>query len=80
MISFIVTGLLGVYLLPLLILSAPVMILGLYLGGRAHIGVSNRQMLILIGSLLLLAAVHCYSKPGVEGSCQCRKQVRVAWT
>lgn len=55
MISFIVTGLLGVYLLPLLILSAPVMILGLYLGGRAHIGVSNRQMLILIGSLLLVS-------------------------
>ncbi len=53
--TFVLSGLLGVYLLPLLIASAPVMIVGLYLGGRIHVGVSNRQMLILVGSLLLVS-------------------------
>lgn len=55
MLSFFISGLLGAYLLPLLIQSAPVMILGLYLGGRVHVGVSNRQMLVLIGLLLLVS-------------------------
>jgi len=55
MLSFFVTGLLAGYLLPLLLLSTPVMILALYLGSRVHVGLTNRQMLILIGSLLLVS-------------------------
>jgi uncharacterized membrane protein YfcA len=53
--TFVVSGLLGIYLLPLLTMSAPVMMIGLYLGSRVHVGVSNRQMLILVGSLLLVS-------------------------
>jgi len=54
-ITFIIMGLLGISLLPLIILSAPVMMLALYLGSRVHIGISNRQMLMLIGTLLLIS-------------------------
>ena len=54
-ITFIIMGLLGISLLPLIILSAPVMMLALYLGSRIHIGISNRQMLMLVGTLLLIS-------------------------
>lgn len=54
-ITFIIMGLLGISLLPLIILSAPVMMLALYLGSRVHIGISNRQMLMLVGTLLLIS-------------------------
>lgn len=53
--TFLVTGLLGLHLVPLLIASAPVMALALYLGHRVHVGISNRQMLVLIGTLLLIS-------------------------
>lgn len=52
---FLITGLLGMHLLPLLFTLAPVMILALYLGHRVHVGISDRQMLILIGTLLLVS-------------------------
>jgi uncharacterized membrane protein YfcA len=54
-ITFIIMGLLGISLLPLIILSAPVMMLALYLGSRIHVGISNRQMLMLVGILLLIS-------------------------
>lgn len=54
-ITFITMGLLGISLLPLIILSAPVMMLALYLGSRIHVGISNRQMLMLVGTLLLIS-------------------------
>ena len=54
-ITFIIMGLLGISLLPLIILSAPVMMLALYLGSRIHVGISNRQMLMLVGTLLLIS-------------------------
>lgn len=54
-ITFIIMGLLGMSLFPLIILSAPVMMLALYLGSRVHIGISNRQMLMLVGTLLLIS-------------------------
>lgn len=54
-VTFLVTGLLGTHLLPLLFPAMPVMALALYLGHRVHVGISNRQMLILVGALLLLS-------------------------
>lgn len=54
-ITFIIMRLLGISLLPLIILSAPVMMLALYLGSRIHIGISHRQMLMLVGTLLLIS-------------------------
>lgn len=52
---FFVIGLFGMHLLPLLLVTAPTMMLGLYLGHRVHIGISNRQMLMLVGVLLLIS-------------------------
>jgi uncharacterized membrane protein YfcA len=40
-------------MLPALLLSLPLMGLGLYLGNRVHLGISRRQQLALIGLLLL---------------------------
>jgi len=54
-ITFLVTGLLGMHLLPLLFASAPVMALALYVGHRVHVGISERQMLMLVGTLLLIS-------------------------
>lgn len=54
-ITFLVIGLLGLHLLPLLLVTTPTMILGLYVGHRIHIGISNRQMLMLVGTLLLIS-------------------------
>lgn len=51
---FLVTGiLLQDRLLPALLGAAPVMAIGLALGHRAHLGLSQRQMLVLIGLLLI---------------------------
>jgi len=54
-ITFLIAGLLGTHLLPLLLASAPVVFLALSLGHRVHIGISDRQMLKLIGTLLLVS-------------------------
>ncbi|MDP3482428.1 MAG: sulfite exporter TauE/SafE family protein [Sulfuricella sp.] len=54
LVSFLATGLLlqdGMF--TALLAALPVMALGLYLGHRAHIGISSRQMLKLIGVLLI---------------------------
>lgn len=56
-VSFLVTGLLGTHLLPFLLAAAPTMLLALYLGHRMHIGISDRQMLKLVGTLLLISGV-----------------------
>jgi uncharacterized membrane protein YfcA len=55
--TFLLTGLLGSQLLAPLGLLAPVMAVGLYAGHRVHVGISNRQMLTLIGLLLLLSGL-----------------------
>jgi uncharacterized membrane protein YfcA len=49
------TGLLASDLLPSIALSIPVMAAGLYLGNKAHLSISNRQTLTLIGGLLLVS-------------------------
>jgi len=54
-VTFLVAGLLGTHLLLLLLVSAPVIFLALFLGHRVHIGISDRQMLKLIGTLLLIS-------------------------
>jgi len=54
-VTFLIAGLLGTHLLPLLIASAPVIFLALYLGHRVHSGISDRQMLKLVGTLLLIS-------------------------
>jgi uncharacterized membrane protein YfcA len=54
-VAFFVTGLLDTHLLPLLFASVPVMALAIYLGHRVHIGISNRQMLIMVGTLLVIS-------------------------
>lgn len=54
LVSFLATGLLlqnGMF--TALLAALPVMALGLYLGHRAHLGISSRQMLKLIGMLLI---------------------------
>lgn len=54
LVSFLATGLLlqnGMF--TALLAALPVMALGLYLGHRAHLGISSRQMLKLIGVLLI---------------------------
>ncbi len=53
---FIATGLLlqdGMF--TALLVALPLMASGLYLGHRAHVGLSNRQMMTIIGTLLLLS-------------------------
>jgi uncharacterized membrane protein YfcA len=54
-VTFLVTGLLGTHLLPLLLALVPVMALALYLGHRVHVNISHRQMLMLVGTLLLVS-------------------------
>lgn len=54
-VSFLVAGLLGKNLLPLLLASAPVVLLALNLGHRVHIGIGQRQLMTLVGTLLLLS-------------------------
>lgn len=57
-ISFLITGLLlQKGMLTALLTALPVMALGLYLGHRAHIGVSSTQMLKLIGVLLVGSSI-----------------------
>lgn len=56
-VTFLVTGLLGTHLLPFLLAAAPTMLLALYLGHRVHIGINDRQMLKLVGTLLLISGV-----------------------
>jgi hypothetical protein len=54
LVSFLATGLLlqnGMF--TALLAALPVIALGLYLGHRAHIGISSRQMLRLVGLLLV---------------------------
>jgi hypothetical protein len=55
--TFLFAGLLAKELLPSIALSLPVMALGLYLGNKAHVGISNRHTLALIGVLLLVSGV-----------------------
>jgi uncharacterized membrane protein YfcA len=53
-VTFLATGLLlqgG--MLTALVAALPIMALGLYLGHRVHLGISSRQMLKLIGALLI---------------------------
>jgi uncharacterized membrane protein YfcA len=53
-VTFLATGLLlqgG--MLTALLAALPIMALGLYLGHRVHLGISSRQMLKLIGALLI---------------------------
>lgn len=53
-VTFLATGLLlqsGMF--TALLAALPVMALGLYLGHRAHLGISSRQMLKLVGALLI---------------------------
>ena len=54
-VTFLIAGLLDIHLLPLLLISTPAVILGLYLGHRVHIGISDQQMLRLIAVLLLIS-------------------------
>lgn len=54
-VSFLVAGLLSTALLPLLLACTPVMLLALHIGHRAHIGIGQRQMMLLVGTLLLLS-------------------------
>jgi len=54
-VSFLVAGLLGKNLLPLLLACAPVMLLALHVGHRVHIGIGQRQMMTLVGTLLLVS-------------------------
>ena len=54
-VTFLATGLLASDLLPCIALSLPVMAAGLYFGNKAHLGISNRQTLTLIGALLLVS-------------------------
>jgi hypothetical protein len=54
LITFLITGLLlQPGLLPAYLVALPIMALGLKLGHRVHLGLSNEQMLKLIGALLL---------------------------
>jgi hypothetical protein len=54
LISFLATGLLLQQgMLTALLAALPVMALGLYLGHRVHLGISNPQMLRLVGLLLV---------------------------
>jgi uncharacterized membrane protein YfcA len=55
MVTFFVAGLLGSHLIPFLLASLPTMLLALYLGHRVHSGISDHQMLKLIGALLLIS-------------------------
>lgn len=53
-ITFLATGLLlQEGMLTALLAALPIMALGLYLGHRVHLGISSRQMLKLIGALLI---------------------------
>lgn len=57
-VTFLATGLLlqdG--MLTALLAALPIMALGLYLGHRVHLGISSRQMLKLIGALLIGSGV-----------------------
>jgi uncharacterized membrane protein YfcA len=55
-VAFLVTGLLlQQNMFTALLLGWPLMAVGLYLGHKAHLGISNPQMLRLIGVLLLLS-------------------------
>ena len=56
--AFLLTGLLlQEYMLTALLLALPVMALGLYLGHHVHLGISQRQMMKLIGLLLVGSGV-----------------------
>jgi uncharacterized membrane protein YfcA len=54
-VTFLVAGLLGLHLMPLLLALAPAMVLALYVGHHVHVAMSHRQMLILVGTLLLIS-------------------------
>ncbi len=55
-ITFMLAGLLlQEQLLTAILVSIPVMGAGLYLGHKVHVGISNRQLMLLIGLLLLVS-------------------------
>ncbi|MDT8451821.1 MAG: sulfite exporter TauE/SafE family protein [Gammaproteobacteria bacterium] len=55
-ITFLIFGLLlQTEMLTALLLALPLMMLGLYLGNRVHLGISHRQQMAIIGGLLLLS-------------------------
>lgn len=54
--TFLVAGLLlQARLFQVLLLAIPVMAAGLYLGNKVHVGISQRQMILLIGLLLVVS-------------------------
>jgi uncharacterized membrane protein YfcA len=54
--TFIAAGLLlQAQLLTTILLAAPFMAAGLYLGNKVHIGISSRQLILLIGLLLVIS-------------------------
>jgi len=55
--TFFAAGLLSRELMPHIALSLPLMATGLYLGNKAHLGISSQQTLKLIGALLLVSGV-----------------------
>lgn len=58
LISFLITGLLlQPGLLPAYLVALPIMTLGLKLGHKVHLGLTNQQMLRLIGALLLVSGI-----------------------
>ena len=62
-ISFLVAGLLlQSHMIAALLGALPVMALGLYLGHRVHVGLTNQQILRLIGLLLLVSGVSLFWK------------------
>jgi uncharacterized membrane protein YfcA len=64
-VMFIVAGLLGEHLLLLLLVMAPFMLIGLYLGSRVHLGISQRQMMTLVGLLLVGSSISLLVKAWV---------------
>lgn len=54
-VTFAVAGLLQPALLPVFLAALPLMGIGVWLGGRVHVGISNAQMTRLIGVLLLIS-------------------------
>lgn len=61
LVSFAVTGLLlQTGMLVALLAAWPVMALGLYVGHRVHVGISNQKMLRLIGLLLIVSGLSLF--------------------
>lgn len=56
-VTYLITGLLGLDLLLPLLALLPAMLVALYAGHRVHVGLNDRQMLVLVGGLLLASGL-----------------------